>query len=86
MSDIIRVEKASGNFALEPCPFCGDKEVVYVEYQLDNETRWKVVCIGCMAMIDPGWCRNKSVLRTKWNMRGGKLPKEKWNAMGQNEE
>ena len=79
MTDIIRVEKAFGDFALEPCPFCGSEEVVYAEYTHGEETRWKVVCCGCMASIDPGFCRNKTGLRTRWNTRNGKPPKEKWN-------
>lgn len=80
MTDVIRIEKASGDFQLEPCPFCGSEEVVYAEYPRGDETRWKVVCCGCMASIDPGWCRSKTALHTKWNTRNGKPPKEKWNA------
>lgn len=54
---------------LAPCPFCGNDEVVYEQYAHEAGERWRVVCCGCMAMIDPGWARKPEAVRAMWNKR-----------------
>lgn len=57
------------NLSLEPCPFCGYDEVVYVKYQHAAGLRWKVRCCTCMAEIDPGYAQERHVVREMWNRR-----------------
>lgn len=54
---------------LKPCPFCGCKEIVYVKYMAPVGERWKVVCCGCMAAIDPGYAHDRGVVQRLWNNR-----------------
>ena len=57
---------------LEPCPFCGCDEVVYMSYASLIGLRWMVTCCGCMATIDPGYAQNKYTVQQMWNRRSGK--------------
>lgn len=66
MSEFI---KPVGGFHLEKCPFCGCDEVVYEKYEHAAGDRFRVVCIGCMASIDPGYAQDKATVQTMWNRR-----------------
>ena len=57
------------NDSLLPCPFCGSNEVVYIQYEHVAGLRWKVMCCGCVAQIDPGYAQEKGVVRGMWNKR-----------------
>lgn len=54
---------------LSPCPFCGCREVVYEEYMHAAGVRWRVVCFGCMASVDPGYAQERHVVAQMWNRR-----------------
>lgn len=54
---------------LLPCPFCGNDEVVYEQYTHAAGERWRVVCCGCMATIDPGYAQRPEAVRALWNKR-----------------
>lgn len=54
---------------LLPCPFCGCHEIVYAKYTAIVGERWKVVCCGCMAAIDPGYAQDWGVVQRLWNRR-----------------
>lgn len=73
MSDHITfyTPKKSTDLALLPCPFCGSAHVVYEQYQHGSGERWRVLCLGCMAGVDPGHAQNKSDVRDLWNKRKG---------------
>lgn len=61
--------KAGGDLALLPCPFCGSEEVMYEMYPHRAGERVRVVCMGCMAMLDPGYAQQKYTVRDMWNKR-----------------
>lgn len=61
--------KPIGGFRLEKCPFCGCNEVVYEKYEHAAGDRFRVVCMGCMASIDPGYAQDKATVQTMWNRR-----------------
>ena len=54
---------------LAPCPFCGNSEIIYEKYAHLSGERWRVVCCGCMAMIDPGYAQNRYQVAELWNRR-----------------
>lgn len=54
---------------LLPCPFCGCREIVYGRYEAIIGERWKVICGGCMATLDPGYAQDKGVVQRMWNRR-----------------
>ena len=56
---------------LAPCPFCGNTEIIYEQYERTCGPRWRVVCCGCMAMIDPGYAQNRYQVAALWNKRQG---------------
>lgn len=58
-----------GDLALKPCPFCGHKEIMYIQYKHTAGLRWMVLCGGCMASIDPGWAQNRHRVCELWNKR-----------------
>lgn len=58
-----------GHLALKPCPFCGNKEPVYLQYNTKVGLRWMVLCLNCMASIDPGWAQHRSRVQELWNKR-----------------
>lgn len=66
MSEFI---KPVGDFRLEKCPFCGSDEVVYEKYESVVGDRFRVVCMGCMASIDPGYAQDKATVQAMWNRR-----------------
>lgn len=63
------IKKPEGDLALKPCPFCGSKDVMYVQYEHAAGLRWRAECFGCTAMIDPGYAQKPSVVRDMWNRR-----------------
>lgn len=67
----VKVEKAVSQFGItiKPCPFCGGKDIVFEQYEHTAGLRWKIVCFGCMAEIDPGWAQTKYPLIELWNRR-----------------
>lgn len=69
MEHTIQFVRPTDRKELLPCPFCGNGEVVYEQYMHDVGERWRVVCCGCMASIDPGYARNPETVRGMWNRR-----------------
>lgn len=62
--------KANKNTDITPCPFCGEKEEIYLEeYDTVSGARWRIVCCNCMANIDRGYDQEKSYLVELWNKR-----------------
>ena len=53
---------------LKPCPFCG-APAVYAQYEHKAGLRWKVMCCGCLAEIDPGYAQTKHAVANMWNRR-----------------
>lgn len=54
---------------LKPCPFCGGI-AMFEEYTHPCcGKRWRVICTGCAAMVDPGYAQGKSVVEEMWNRR-----------------
>lgn len=77
MEDIIRLEKSIGDLRLDDCPFCGSYDVVYAEYQHKAGKRWRVVCMCCLATIDPGHAQDRSTVQKMWNRRAEESKVEK---------
>lgn len=62
------------NFKVElnalPCPFCGEKkDICTFAYQHTAGTRYAILCMGCMAGIDPGWAQSRGAVLEIWNKR-----------------
>lgn len=58
------------NDELLPCPFCGGADVVVDRYEHhEGEWRYRVVCTGCMAMVDSGFWQFKGHAVEAWNRR-----------------
>lgn len=74
VEEIIQIWKPEpgSDLWLDPCPFCGHEEIFYVEYMHLVGPRWKAICGGCCATIDPGYARNRDVIRAMWNRRTAK--------------
>lgn len=68
--------KPDGDLRLEKCPFCGSVEVVYEKYLHAAGYRWRVMCMGCMASIDPGYAQQRSTVQRMWNTRAPVLAAE----------
>lgn len=64
----------NGEDHLLPCPFCGSEDIAYGKYEHAAGPRWAVVCMGCMAQIDPGWAQMRHAVQELWNRRS--KPKE----------
>lgn len=60
------------DLALDPCPFCGEHNVVYEKYQHAAGERWRVVCPSCCASVDPGYAQERHVVQRLWNRRAEK--------------
>lgn len=54
---------------IKPCPFCGSKEIVTEKYERDDGERFRIICFGCMAMIDPGYAKQEHTVMKMWNKR-----------------
>lgn len=65
----IRKPAEGSGLELKPCPFCGSSEVVYMQYEHAAGLRWKVVCCGCAARIDPGYAQQQHQVMDMWNRR-----------------
>lgn len=61
--------KPTDDLALKPCPFCGNEEIVYIQYETVVGPRWKVVCSDCLATIDPGYAQDRYTVSHMWNRR-----------------
>lgn len=57
------------DFALLPCPFCGETRIRYERYETPAGDRWRVCCNNCTATIDPGWTMQKIDVADFWNHR-----------------
>lgn len=71
MEDVVKIIKpaaGSGN-ELKPCPFCGSEEISFMQYEHAVGLRWRVVCFGCMATIDPGYAQAMHQVADLWNKR-----------------
>ena len=66
--EIIRPTEGSGD-ELKECPFCGSKEIVYMQYEHTAGLRWKVFCCGCAAGVDPGYAQTRHTVAKMWNRR-----------------
>lgn len=69
--DIKQLPKKENDDALFPCPFCGSDNVTYATYQHECGRRWVVLCMNCMAEIDPGWAQSWEAVQQLWNRRSG---------------
>jgi len=60
-----------GDLHLDPCPFCGQKDPVYIQYETDVGPRWKVFCLGeeCGGCVDTGYAQQRHHVAEKWNRR-----------------
>lgn len=65
----IRLAHRNGDDDLLPCPFCGSHEIAYAKYEHTCGLRWAVLCMGCMAQIDPGWAQRWGTVQKLWNTR-----------------
>lgn len=54
---------------LLPCPFCGGENPYIDGYEHSAGLRWRVVCLGCMGMVDPGTTQQKYRAIEAWNRR-----------------
>ena len=57
------------DLSLLPCPFCGSISAIYAKYSHESGDRWAVVCMGCMASVDPGYAQHRFVVQDMWNRR-----------------
>ena len=55
--------------AVMPCPFCGSKNIAYGKYEHTAGRRYAIVCMNCMAQIDPGWAQSWGTVQEMWNRR-----------------
>lgn len=53
----------------KPCPFCGGIEIVIDKYRTVVGKRYRILCTGCMAMIDPGYAQQRYTVIEMWNKR-----------------
>lgn len=52
-----------------PCPFCGGSKIYTYTYGHAAGERVAIMCVECVAMIDPGWVRGRQVIIDMWNKR-----------------
>ena len=71
MEHTVQFFRPTDRTELKPCPFCGNDEVVYEQYEHTVGLRWRVVCCGCMAMVDPGYTQQRHQVAEMWNRRHG---------------
>ena len=51
------------------CPFCGSHNIAYGKYEHAAGSRWEVLCMNCLANIDPGYAQDWGTVRDMWNRR-----------------
>lgn len=54
---------------LKPCPFCGGTNLYVDGYEHGAGLRWRVLCLDCMATVDPGTIQQKYRAIEAWNRR-----------------
>lgn len=73
MADIEKLDLSMagkrGDDAVLPCPFCGSKNITYGRYEHAAGRRYAIVCMNCMAQIDPGWAQSWGAVQELWNRR-----------------
>lgn len=69
MEDVIMFWKPEADLELLPCPFCGGKEIVCIQYNHAAGKRWRVECTHCLAGIDPGYAQSRHCVQDMWNSR-----------------
>lgn len=68
-NQIVKANKIN-NTEVAPCPFCGEKEEIYLEeYEHKAGKRWRITCCNCMANIDRGYDQAPFTLLEIWNKR-----------------
>ena len=67
----VEPNRKKGDLHLEPCPFCGQKDPVYIQYETDVGPRWKVFCLGeeCGGCVDTGYSQQRHHVAEKRNRR-----------------
>lgn len=66
--DISMAGKRSDD-SVKPCPFCGSENIAYGKYEHACGTRYAILCMNCMAQIDPGWAQSWGAVQELWNRR-----------------
>lgn len=62
--------KANTRSNILQCPFCGEKEEIYLEeYEIKCGSRWRILCTNCMCAIDRGYDQHPNILIELWNKR-----------------
>ena len=73
MADIenldIRLAGKRSDDSVKPCPFCGSENIAYGKYEHACGTRYAILCMNCMAQIDPGWAQSWGAVQGMWNRR-----------------
>ena len=52
-----------------PCPFCGNDKPFVDNYHHKSGVRYRVMCPGCGAMVDPGYFQSAGRAVEAWNRR-----------------
>lgn len=53
-----------------PCPFCGSPDVYTYKYEHHKGAiRYGIMCMGCVASLDPGWVQSPHAVTEMWNKR-----------------
>ena len=66
--DISMAGKRSDD-SVKPCPFCGSENIAYGKYEHVCGTRYSILCMNCMAQIDPGWAQSWGAVQELWTRR-----------------
>lgn len=68
--EFVNPKEKGEHYRLERCPFFGCREVFYAKYRHScGADRWAVICMRCMASIDPGYAQNPFQVQLMWNTR-----------------
>lgn len=66
----IKANTIEKDIFIAPCPFCGEKEEIYIEeYEHQAGIRYRILCTACMAGIDRGYDQTGRPLVDVWNKR-----------------
>jgi Lar family restriction alleviation protein len=69
LEDVKEITNIKKHGNLKHCPFCGGENIYIDGYETPVGTRWRVVCLDCMATVDPGWIQQKYRAIEAWNRR-----------------